>query len=86
MADETKKQDPKQVTVSQKTVDEFAAQVFESMGYDPKNLPESLVVVYQEMKIRKDRIFPGNLSPDWFAFCAFMSSMIDGKIDFGKKE
>ena len=83
MAEEEKKQKP--AARYDDRVDEFAGQVFESMGYKGK-LPDSVVRVYHEFKLRKDRFAPGKLTPDWFAFVAFMADLADGKIVLGKKE
>ena len=64
-------------------IDEYAIGVFESIGIKGR-LPDSLVSMYLEFKTRKDRMTPGNLSPEGFAMVLVLADLSDGKIEFGK--
>lgn len=59
-------------------VDEFALGQFKAMGYE--SLSDTLVLVYREFKRRKDRIYPGRLTPEGFAIVATLTDMIEGRL------
>ena len=56
-------------------VDEYACQIFAALGYDKKNLPAKLVEIYAAVKLRKDRLAPGRLTPGEFAVVAYMADL-----------
>jgi len=60
-------------------MDEFAVSMFEIMGYGNKKdgrLPKELVRMYAEYKRRKDRLVPGRMSPEAFAFVATLYELV----------
>jgi hypothetical protein len=65
-------------------VDDFAVGMFTALGITGK-LPDSIVEFYNEVKRRKDRLQPGRLSPEGFAFVSILADLIDEKIP-AKKE
>lgn len=79
MADNDKKKAPER----ESRIDEFAAGMFVSMGYELP-LSDSIVNTYREFKVRKDKLQPGRLSPEGFAMVAFMADLTDGKITLPK--
>jgi hypothetical protein len=66
----------------EKRVDEFAISIFETMGLSGR-LPDTLVEVYNEYKRRKDKMMPGRISPEGFAFILLIADWADGRIHFG---
>ena len=60
-------------------VDDFAVNMFGSLGIKGK-LPDSLVECYNEVKRRKDKLQPGRLSPEGFAFVSLLSDLSEGKV------
>jgi hypothetical protein len=61
-------------------IDEYAVSMFQTLGYDPDKLPDSLVSIYQELKLRKDRLYPGRMSPEGLAIVALLADVQDGKV------
>jgi hypothetical protein len=62
-------------------VDEHARDMFKGMGY--KELPESVINIYKAFKLKKDKLVPGKLSAEGFAFIAILAEVAEGKIDLG---
>jgi hypothetical protein len=60
-------------------LDEYSYSMIKYLGFvDP--IPKGLVDVFLRVKTQKDKIFPGRLSPEGFAFVAVLHDMIEGKI------
>jgi hypothetical protein len=77
MAKESK-EDAKEAPVTAAYVlDERALSVFKHLGYEVPS--ETLARVYVAFKKKKDAIQPGHLTPEAYAFVAFMADLIDGK-------
>ena len=68
-------------TETETRVDESAVDAFRAMGHKVL-LPDTTVLVYNELKRKKDRMQPGNLTPEGFAFVSLLSDMIDGREPF----
>lgn len=62
------------------TVDAYMEEFFTAMGYT-KPFPRSLIMIYRSMKLRKDRLHPGRLSPECFALIATMADMFEGEFN-----
>lgn len=72
----------KPVSIDNETrVDDFAIEMFKMIGHNTL-LSETTVWVYQEFKRRKDRIHPGRLSPEAFAYIDMLAGMLDGTLSF----
>jgi hypothetical protein len=54
---------------------------FTAMGYDPADLPITLIATYKALKKRKDVVFPGRMSPEMCAIVSVIADMISGDID-----
>jgi len=67
------------------TLEEHALAMFKGMGYDPANLPASLVRYYSAFKRKKDILQPGRLSAEGFAFVAILSELTEGNLEAPKK-
>ena len=65
---------------TEQRIDEFAVSMFKEMGYEGNELPDSLVDVYKEFKLRHDVLRPSRLTAEGFALCSLMADMIDGKV------
>lgn len=63
-------------------IDEEGINAFQAMGY--ASLSDNMVLIYKEFKRRKDRLHPGRLTPEGYAFIAFLSEMMDGNLKFDK--
>lgn len=61
-------------------IDDFGVAAFERMGYTGR-LPDSLVQIYKQFKLRKDALVPGRVSPEGFAFMTVLSDMVDRRIE-----
>ena len=64
--------------IEEERVDEFAVGQFQAMGHKVA-LSDTTVKVYAEFKLRKDRLMPGRLTPEGFAFVDLMSEILEGK-------
>ena len=64
-------------TEAASAIDERALSVFKHLGYEVPS--ETLARVYVAFKKKKDAIQPGHLTPEAYAFVAFMADLIDGK-------
>lgn len=62
-------------------VDEFVESAFIAMGYE-KPFPKSMIVIYNAMKRKKDRLQAGRLQPEGFAIVATLSDLFEGKFNF----
>jgi len=60
-------------------IDDFATKGFQELGYAGR-LPDTMVSLYKAFKRFKDRLQPGRLSPEGFAFIATLTEMIDGDL------
>jgi hypothetical protein len=58
-------------------VDDFAASMFAAMGIE---VTSKIAASYNRMKILKDRLTPGRLSPEGFAFVVTLSE-IEGEAE-----
>ncbi len=65
--------------VHEDRVDEFAIQAFKGMGHSTR-LPDSTVLVYNEFKRRKDKLRPGRLTHEGFAFVSVLGDILEGNI------
>ena len=65
-------------------MDEFSAQTFKAMGYDP--ITPSIVTIFLSFKRLKDGLQPGRLTPEGYATVATLADLADGKIDLKPKE
>ena len=63
--------------------DEHAKEMFKAMGYT--DLPVSLINIYKAFKFKKDKLVPGKLSAEGFAFIAILAEVAEGKIDLGNE-
>jgi len=61
-------------------IDSRAVDAFTAMGFTPP-FPDSLVSTYQSVKRRMDILRPDRMSPEGFAFTAFISDLIEGKAE-----
>jgi len=66
---------PKSEKAIDPRVDEYAANMFGSMGYDRGKLPDPLVSLYNTVKSRKDKIMPGRMSAEGFSFLTVLVEM-----------
>ena len=64
-------------------VDDFAQDMFEGMGFEAP-LSESTVNLYKAYKRYKDKLNPGRVTPEGFAFVAVLADMADGRLVLGK--
>jgi len=77
MAKETK-EDAKEAPVTAAYVlDERALSVFKHLGYEVPS--ETMLKVFVSFKQKKDALQPGHLTPEAYAFVAFLADLIDGK-------
>jgi len=60
-------------------IEEFAIGQFEAMGYEGRLSPQ-MVALYKEFKKKKDRMHPGRLEPEGFAFVATLADVVGGKL------
>jgi|GEM_PF-3245553 len=60
-------------------IDEFAVQAFKAMGFTGR-LSENMIIVYRELKARKDMVRPGRLSSEALATVVVLAGMIDGTL------
>lgn len=63
----------------ERRVDPYAVEMFKSMGYNTK-LSNNMVKIYKEAKSKKDKLTPGRLTNEGFAFVAILADMADGKL------
>jgi len=61
-------------------IDEFAIEQFKALGYGT-TLPDRLVRIYKAFKAHKDKLVPGRLSAEGFAFVCVLTDLSDGKLD-----
>lgn len=64
---------------SENRIDENGAKAFQSMGYKTR-LSDNAVMLYKSFKSKKDRLQPGRLTPEGYAFIAVLADMSDGKL------
>jgi hypothetical protein len=57
--------------VEKPVLDEFAVQIFSSLGVNEPS--DDLVKTYLKLKSLKDKLVPGRLSAEGFAFCVMLS-------------
>ncbi len=76
--DESKAEVASQVAPVER-IDEYAIDQFKALGYD-EPLPLSLTKTYKAFKMRRDRLYPGRLSPEGFALVALLSDVTTGKL------
>lgn len=58
-------------------VSDFAISQFSALGHQGR-LPDALVAVYKEYKLRVDRMAAGRLSAEGFAFVDFITDVVTG--------
>ena len=59
-------------------IDEFGINAFQSMGYTG-HLSDNAISVYKEFKRRKDKLQPGTLTAEGYAFISILGDMLDGE-------
>lgn len=64
--------------IEETRVDEFAIGQFAAMGHAGL-LPANTVRIYNEFKLRKDRLHPGRLTPEGFAFVDLLADIISSR-------
>lgn len=57
-------------------MDDFSKSMFGAMGCE---VTESVEATFTEFKALKDRLQPGRLSPEGFAFVAMLANLTNGK-------
>ncbi len=67
-------------------IEEHAANMFGSLGFNAEKLPDSLVTVYTRFKKYHDIIQPSRLTVDGYAAVAVLSDIIEGKTDTAKSK
>ena len=65
---------------SEDRIDSNAVHAFRDMGYKER-LSNNMVRIYKTFKARADRLQPGRLTPEGFAFVSILSDMADGKLN-----
>jgi len=65
----------KEAPVEDTRVDEYALSIFVALGYDKNKLPDKLVEVYKDIKLRKDRLTAGKFSPFEFAYISYIADL-----------
>jgi len=69
----------------EKRIDDFAVSTFAVLGYTGR-LPDFLVAAYKAAKLRKDRLRPGRMDPEGFAFLTLLYDFSEGKLTSANKE
>jgi len=80
MAEDAPVDTPEVTRLDDDRIDEFAAGIFDSLGYTGK-LPDTMVNFYNALKRQKDAIKPGRLSPEGFATVIILSDLTDGRFN-----
>jgi len=65
-------------------VDPLMEEMFLAMGYS-KPFPRSLVMIHNAMKLKKDKLNPGRLSPEALAIIGAISDLFEGKFNDAKE-
>lgn len=60
-------------------IDDNAVKMFQSMGQKTR-LSDNAVNIYKAFKSKKDKIQPGRLSAEGYAFVFVLAEMFDGKL------
>jgi len=79
MSEVAEKEVVKNVIEAENRIDENGVDAFKAMGYTTR-LSKNAVMAYREFKAKKDKIQPGRLTPEGYAFVAVIADMFDGKI------
>jgi len=97
MSKEAKKEQPDSPVVAEESpkvlltidnedrIDDFAVKAYKAMGYKTR-LSDNMVMFYREMKVRKDRLQPGRLSPEALAFVAMLAELADNNLPLGAED
>jgi len=65
---------------SETRIDARGVKAFQAMGYK-NQLSDNAVAIYKAFKLQKDRLQPGPLTPEGFAFVAIMAGFADGTLN-----
>jgi len=73
--------EPKEIKADSR-IDESGLNVFVSMGYDSAKLPDSLVLLYNTVKRKKDIVYPSRMGAEACAIIAALSDMLDKRGEY----